>query len=88
MHNQYPKGTWQYQEAKAKLSQVMDETQRTGMQIIIRNGKEKFVVLSKDKFDEYAKPKSSLIDFFLKAPYPNIDIDIQRGQDLPREFDL
>ena len=38
--------------------------------------------------DEYATPKGSLIDFFLKAPFPEVHIDISRSDDLPRDIDL
>ncbi len=79
---------WQYQEAKAKLSQVMDQVMEKGMQIIIRNRNEVYVVLSKEKYDEYTRPNISLIDFFLSAPCQEIDIDVERSQEKPREIDL
>lgn len=82
------KGVWQYQEAKAKLSHVMDLVQQEGLQTIVRNRKEVFIVLSKEKYDECMQPKNSLIDFFLNAPSSDIDLDIQRSRELPREFDL
>ncbi len=82
MHDQFPPGTWHYQEAKAKLSRVMDETRRTGMQVIVRNKKETFIVLTKEKYDEHVKPLRSLVEFFLDAPCA--DIDIKRSKGLPR----
>ena len=81
-------GIWQYQEAKAKLSQVMDQVQEKGMQMIVRNRKEVYVVLSKEQYDECVKPATSLIDFFLSAPCPEVDLDITRSQDTPRDFEL
>lgn len=84
----HPRGIWQYQEAKAKLSQVMDQVQEKGMQLIIRNRTEVYVILSKKKYDEYIQPKSSLIDFFLNSPCPEVDLDIERSQDTIRDFDL
>ena len=84
----FPPGTWQYQEAKAKLSQVMDETQRVGKQIIVRNRKETFVVLTQEMYDACTKPRESLIDFFLQAPCQDVELDMTRSQDLPREVDL
>ena len=86
--SQHPEGVWQYQEAKAKLSQVMDQVQETGMQIIVRNRDEIYVVLSKDKYDQYTQPKNSLIDFFLNAPCSELELDTTRSHDLPREIDL
>lgn len=82
------KDVWQYQEAKAKLSQVMDQVQEKGMQTIIRNRDEVYIVLTKKKFDEYCKHETSLIDFFLNAPYSEVDIDVERSRELSRDFDL
>lgn len=82
------KGIWQYQEAKAKLSLVMDNVTSKGMQIIIRNKDEIFIVLSEEKFNEYQQKKESLIQFFKNSPYPEIELDIKRQKDLPRELDL
>lgn len=84
----FHEGAWQYQEAKAKLSQVMDQVQEKGVQVIIRNRKEVYIVLSKEKYDEFVRPKMSIIDFFLNAPCPEIDLDLKRNQELPREIDL
>ena len=81
-------GVWQYQTAKAKLSQVMDDVLGQGMQFIVRNRKEVYVILTKERFDSYHEPKESLIDFFMRAPYPELDLECERRQDLPREFDL
>ena len=80
--------TWQYQEAKAKLSQVMDLVQETGMQTIVRNRNEIYIVLSKEKYDQVTKPNTSLLEFFLNAPCPEVELDLTRSQELPREFDL
>jgi prevent-host-death family protein len=81
-------GIWQYQEAKAKLSQVMDQVQEKGIQTIIRNRDEVYVVLTKEKFDEYRQHKDSLLDFFLSAPYPEVELDTKRSQELSRDVDL
>lgn len=85
---QHSDGVWQYQEAKAKLSHVMDQVQETGMQTIIRNRDEIYIVLTKELYDQYTQPKNSLIDFFLNAPCPEVELDTSRSQDLPREVDL
>lgn len=82
------KGIWQYQEAKAKLSEVMNNVQHEGVQWIIRNRSEIYVVLSKSKYDEIVQPQDSLIDFFRAAPHPELDLDVERKRDLPRDIDL
>lgn len=82
------KNTWQIQEAKAKFSKVVEEATTKGYQVITKNGVPVVVMLSKEEFDKISKPKTSLLDFFRAAPCQDIDLDLQRSKDLPREFDL
>lgn len=82
------KNTWQIQEAKAKFSQVVEEATKKGYQVITKNGVPVVVMLSKEEFDKMSKPRTSLLDFFRAAPCQDVDLDIQRSKDLPRELDL
>jgi prevent-host-death family protein len=82
------KKAWQIQEAKAKFSELIDVVQKEGMQTITKNGEEVAVLLSKDKFEEMREHKNDLVDFFKKAPFSDIDLQIERSKDLPREFEL
>lgn len=79
-------GSWEFLEAKAKLSQLMDQVEEIGMQVIIRNCSDVYMVLSKEKYDALILPKTSLLEFFLNAPYPELDLDIRRNPELPREL--
>lgn len=79
---------WQYQEAKAKLSEVMNHVKEEGYQVIVRNKKEIFIILSQEKFEEITQPKESLLDFFKRAPLPELDLKIKRNKDTPRIIDL
>jgi len=84
----YQNDVWQYQEAKAKLSEVMDLVQKKGMQTIIRNRNEEYIILSKKQYEEYTRPTNSLLDFFMAAPCPDVDLDITRSQEGIRGVDL
>ncbi len=86
--NRYEPGVWQFQDAKAQLSKVMDTVQKTGMQTIIRNRDEVYIVLSKEQYEKYARSKDSLLDFFMDAPCSDIELDITRSQEGIREVDL
>ena len=79
---------WQFQDAKAQLSKVMDTVQTTGMQTIIRNRNEVYIILSKEQYEKCISPKDSLLDFFMNAPCPDVDLDITRSQEGIREVDL
>lgn len=80
--------TWQLQEAKAKFSKLVDEALEDGFQTITRNGLPVVVVISQNEFEQYRKPENTLIDFFMKAPFPDVELDIHRDRDVGREIDL
>ena len=80
--------TWQLQEAKAKFSELVDEAQDNGYQVITRNGRPVAVLMSNEEFEHHRKKEDTLIDFFKKAPFPELDLDLKRDRDLGRELDL
>jgi prevent-host-death family protein len=80
--------TWQLQEAKSQFSRLVDEVIEDGYHTITRNGEPVVVVISQREFEERIKPKDSIIDFFLRSPYPDYDLDLTRDKDPGREFDL
>lgn len=82
------KSVWQIQEAKAKFSQVVEDANVKGYQTITKQGKPVAVILSKREFDKMTQPKTSFLDFFRAAPCQEIELNIQRSKDLPRELDL
>jgi prevent-host-death family protein len=79
---------WQLQEAKAKFSELVDEVLHEGYQTVTRNGKPVVVVLSQKEFEQYLKPEDTLIDFFMRAPFPDEELDLIRDKDAGREMDL
>lgn len=83
-----PHRVWQLQEAKAKFSELVDEVLHDGYQTITRNGKPVVVMLSQEEFEQYRKPEENLIDFFMKAPLPDEELDLTRDKDTGRELDL
>lgn len=83
-----PKNIWQIQEAKAKFSQVIEEATHKGYQTITKKGEPIAVILSKKEFDKMVQPETSFLDFFKSAPYPDLELDIQRSKELPRKIDL
>jgi prevent-host-death family protein len=70
--------TWQVQEAKTRLSELITDAQTKGPQIITKHGSKTAVVLSMGEYESLATPetkpepkktgKMSLIDFILTAP--------------------
>lgn len=79
---------WQLQDAKNQLSSVVKKAADEGPQIISVRGKPAAIVLSMDEYNRLTKPKTSLVDFFKSSPLHDMDLDIERSKELPREVEL
>ena len=82
------KTRWQLQEAKNRLSAVIEEALNHGPQIITRRGVDTAVVLSIKEFIKMTKPKQNLVDFFQSSPLHGIEIDVTRSKDTSREVEF
>jgi len=80
--------TWQLQEAKAQLSEVIRQASKKGPQTITMRGEPTAVIISKEEYDRLKHPKGSFVDFMRKSPLCCVDIDLKRKQTLTRESDI
>lgn len=80
--------SWQLQEAKNRLSQVVDHALHDGPQTITLRGKPAAVVISVEAFQKLSQPKTTLKDFFQQSPLRDVELNITRSKDLPRKVDL
>jgi len=78
---------WQVQEAKAKLTQLLNEAKKKP-QIISRRGIKETVVMSIEKYKELTGEKKDVVLFFKNSPLNGIDLKIKRDQSSIREIDL
>ncbi|HKP95011.1 MAG TPA: type II toxin-antitoxin system Phd/YefM family antitoxin [Fibrobacteria bacterium] len=78
--------TWQLQEAKNKLSEVVDQAVKNGPQEITRHGKKTAVILSMKDYRNLLGRKGNLADFFRGSPLGQIPFG--RNKDLPRSVEL
>ncbi|MBI5093707.1 MAG: type II toxin-antitoxin system Phd/YefM family antitoxin [Candidatus Hydrogenedentes bacterium] len=78
--------SWQLQEAKNKLSELVECAMANGPQRITKHGKDAVVVLSVKEYNRLNRQKESLVDFFRRSPLR--DIPLERAKDLPREVGL
>ncbi|GAB6050797.1 type II toxin-antitoxin system Phd/YefM family antitoxin [Hydrogenophilus islandicus] len=77
--------TWQMQEAKARLSEVVKRAQNQPQDITL-HGKSVAVVISRETFDRLSQSQDSLVDFMRRSPlYGADDITFERDQSLTRE---
>ena len=79
---------WQLQEAKNKLSHVVREAQTHGPQTITLRGKDAAVLISVDHYRCLTERRDSLLDFFRRSPWAEVDLDMERPGDTGRDVEL
>ena len=80
-------GTWQIQEAKSRLSELIEDASAKGPQIITRHGTERAVVLSIQEYRALTAHKPDFREFLLGGPKVD-SFDIPRDSDTGRDIDL
>lgn len=79
---------WQLQDAKNRLSQVVERAVHDGPQTITLRGKPTAVVVSIEEFRRLNAPQESLASFFKNSPLHGLELDLLRSGDLSREVEL
>jgi len=79
---------WALQDAKNRLSEVVDRAVEEGPQTITRRGCETAVVVSVSEYRRLATPKGDLVKFLRKSPLVGVDLDLERVEDYGRELEL
>lgn len=79
---------WQLQEAKNRLSQVVEEARHGQPQTITLRGEPAAVVVSFEQYQELTRPTQPLTRFFQSSPFRGINLDLERSLDTGREVDL
>ena len=81
--------SWQLQEAKNKLSQVIDDALTGEPQVITRRGEEVVIVLAYSEYQRLTGTDESLVDFFRRSPLVGIDVEFGRDDSpIPDRFVL
>ena len=76
-------GTWQIQDAKNKLSEVIAQAIKQGPQLITRRGKKAAVVMSYAEYEKLCNSQGKFSEFFRTSPLAGIDL--ARDKSLPRD---
>jgi antitoxin Phd len=79
--------TWQLQEAKTHLSEVIERAQSEGPQTITRHGTERAVVISVQEYKALAAHKPDFKAHLLGGPKVD-DFPIDRARDSGRPIEL
>jgi antitoxin Phd len=77
--------TWQLQEAKNKLSRVIENAVNSGPQIITKRGVEVAIVLSYAEYQKMIASRGSLSAFFRNSPLTETDLDLGRDKSSARK---
>jgi prevent-host-death family protein len=78
---------WQVQEAKTRLSEVIERARTEGPQTITRHGTERAIVLSIEDYRALAANKPDFKAHLLGGPKVD-DFSIDRDRDTGRNIDL
>ncbi len=78
---------WQVQEAKTRLSEVIERARTEGPQTITRHGAERAIVLSIEDYRALAANKPDFKAHLLGGPKVD-DFSIDRDRDTGRSIDL
>ena len=79
---------WQLQEAKNRFSQLVNQAAQDGPQIITVRGKPAAILLSFEEYQHLTKPRIKLTEFFKESPLCDVELDMERSAELPREVEL
>ena len=80
--------TWQLQEAKARLSELIRKAAQEGPQRITVHGKPTAVMISNDEYERLRNPRGSFVKFMRRSPLYGLKINLKRKQTLTRTIDL
>ncbi len=78
---------WQLQEAKAKLTALVNESKQ-GPQIISRHGEYEAVVISMEKYRELTGQNENIVSFLRNSPLYGLALNIKRDKSSMRDVDL
>lgn len=79
---------WPLQEAKNKLSELIDRAAKGGPQVVTRHGKRVAVVLSASEYDRLRRPRKTLFEFLRSAPTAGLKLRIERDRSPGRTVEL
>jgi prevent-host-death family protein len=78
---------WTVAEAKAKLSEVIENARAHGPQTITRSGRKAAVVVSAEEWERKTKRVGTLADFFARSPLRESGVQVKRSKDRLRSND-
>ena len=79
---------WQLQDAKARLSEVIQKALAEGSQSITVRGHPTVVLLSQEEYERLRSPRPGFVEFMRSSPLAGIGVSFEREQTPTREVSL
>ncbi len=79
---------WNLQDAKARLSELVDRARLGEPQVILRRGQPAAVVIAYEAYTPAERPARSLLSFFANSPLKGLDFEIPRAPEKMRDLEL
>ena len=79
--------SWQFQEAKAKLTQLVNKASKHP-QLITRHGNPAVVVMNVEDYEKLTSKHESLVSFLKRSPLCGVDLKLDRSKASMRDVDL
>lgn len=73
--------TWQLQEAKNRLSAVVERALKNGPQVITRRGAEVAVLVSMKDYQKLVAKQEGLGTFLMKSPLVGSGVEVERSEE-------
>jgi prevent-host-death family protein len=80
--------SWQLQDAKARLSEVVKLAQSEGPQAITVHGKPAAVLVSREEYERLAARKLRFTEFIRRSPLAGVEFELKRDRSPPRKVKL
>jgi antitoxin Phd len=87
MRKRLPRGdpreyrAWNLQDAKARLSELVDRCVVGEPQVIFRRGQPAVVILPFAEFERNGGSRESLLSFLQRSPLAEVDLDLERSNE-------
>jgi antitoxin Phd len=79
---------WQLQEAKNRMSELINRALSDGPQTITRHGKPAVVVISAATYQKMSQPRKPLSQALRESPLRGVGLDIERDKSRGRDVQL
>lgn len=79
---------WQLQDAKNRLSEVINAAIENGPQTVTRRGQPTAVIVSMERFRQMSAPRGDLVAFLRNSPLAGSGLEFDRDDDFGRDVEV